>query len=668
MRGYNAFALAVIILFLLLAANLLNAEYWFQFGARSGSDSAFNNGASVQIQTITPQNSSSGSIGFWLGENLDNGAFLQVGYLIENASGSYPSLCTTSGCTNDEYLKAGDAEWFYEYFPPGYNGGFLGAIGPDGSAGLNGTFNTYSFYSIGDTWYFEINGKVVGSANLGTSTSGAEMPVAFGEVANTSSSSNYIRQVIFANLSAYKYGMYFPAATGYNYIGYGVGSKKNIKNPYGVEELGNRVNYFAVGSGLPQQANGTQLWSLGYNVKIVSKYGNINSSTAYIAYATTQISAPSIVYIAPGEREIFEGWSGKGVGSYTGPSNSTSINVDSNITETANWELEYLLNVSSPYSSTYGGGWYKNGSTVNYGLDNSTIYINSSSRLDFLGWSNGNKNISGEIKVNSPYNLNANWQRGYRVHVYSPYGDATGSGWYANNTIITISVMPSSVNISSDERYAFVGWSNGNKNATATVLVNKPLALSAIFQKQYLVSFRGLDHYGNPVNVSSFYVNGNKVVNDVYLNAGEEYNVNYVEYKGVEIRSSYVFNVTSPAPISVPLSVYNVQIRTGDLFNMPVNALADMRFSNGTEAQMYTGDNGNLTIKDVPYGYVNGSVEYLGIAQHFAAYSGNGVELVFFSMLNLYAIISVVAIVATAYFLAKRRFKRSATKNGQVPM
>ncbi len=284
------------------------------------------------------------------------------------------------------------------------------------------------------------------------------------------------------------------------------------------------------------------------------------------------------------------------MGSYTGPSNSTSINVDSNITETANWELEYLLNVSSPYSSTYGGGWYKNGSTVNYGLDNSTIYINSSSRLDFLG------------------------------------------------------------------------WSNGNKNATATVLVNKPLALSAIFQKQYLVSFRGLDHYGNPVNVSSFYVNGNKVVNDVYLNAGEEYNVNYVEYKGVEIRSSYVFNVTSPAPISVPLSVYNVQIRTGDLFNMPVNALADMRFSNGTEAQMYTGDNGNLTIKDVPYGYVNGSVEYLGIAQHFAAYSGNGVELVFFSMLNLYAIISVVAIVATAYFLAKRRFKRSATKNGQVPM
>jgi hypothetical protein len=668
MKRYNIFALAVIIFFLISAVNLINAEYWFQFGARSGSDSAFNNGASVQIQTITPQNSSSGSIGFWLGENLDNGAFLQVGYLIENASGDYPSSCSVSGCTSTEYLNAGDAEWFYEYFPVGYSGSFSGAIGPDGSAGLNGTYHTYSFYSIGDTWYFEVDGKVVGSINLGTSTSGAEMPVAFGEVANASSAIDYVKPVIFANLSAYKYGLYFPAAKGYNYIGYGVGSKENIKNPYGVEELGNRVNYFTVGSGLPQQANGTLLWNLGYSVKIASKYGNINSSTTYIAYSTAQISAPSVVYISPGEREVFEGWKGKGVGSYTGPSNITSVNVDSNITETANWELEYLLNITSAYGNTYGSGWYRNNTTVDYGVNNPTIYINSSSRIEFAGWSNGNENYSGEVKISSPYSLNANWHKEYYVSIHSPYGNASGSGWYMNNTIVTISPPVSSISINSSERYAFAGWSNGNRSATASLLVDKPLNISAIFEKQYLVSFKGLDYYGNPINASSFYVDGEGITNSTYLDAGSEYTVGYANYKGVEIRVSKFVNITAPGIIYVPLSVYNVQVKSNDLFGIPVNALAILEFSNGTTLKTYTGQNGSMLLEDVPYGYINGSLEYLGITQYFTTHGGVGTEVTFFSIANISAIILVAAIILVVYLLAKRKFREPAGKNLQTPL
>jgi len=115
MREFR-FALLTIVIVAFLAGNVF-AQYWFQFGARSGNSASFNNGARVEIQTITPQNLTSGSLGFWVGEILSNGAFIQVGYLIENATGNYPAICTESGCTNYEEIKAGDAEWFYEYFP-----------------------------------------------------------------------------------------------------------------------------------------------------------------------------------------------------------------------------------------------------------------------------------------------------------------------------------------------------------------------------------------------------------------------------------------------------------------------------------------------------------------------------------------------------------------------
>ena len=58
--------LALIILIGL--TSISNAQYWFQFGVRAGQSASDNNGASVWIQTITPQNNITiGSLGFWTG-------------------------------------------------------------------------------------------------------------------------------------------------------------------------------------------------------------------------------------------------------------------------------------------------------------------------------------------------------------------------------------------------------------------------------------------------------------------------------------------------------------------------------------------------------------------------------------------------------------------------
>ena len=319
MRKYELI-LSLATLLILASGNIANAEYWFQSGARSIGMSN-NNGASVQIQTIAPQSLTSGSMAFWVGETLSNGAFLQVGYTIPNETGNLTISCTKKGCANSTFVRAGDAEWFYEYFLPGNNNTFYGSTGPDGSAGLNGTFNTYSFYSLGNTWYFMFNNKTIGSANLGASNSGPYTPIAIAEMANASNGKTHMRQVAFANLSAYQYDKFLPVQSAYGTINYGVGSKTNIANPYGVQEIGKRTNYFAVGSGLNTTANNTKLWSLGYRLTISSKYGNISSRNTYVAYSVQTLSAPAAINLTNNTRVVFTGWTGSGLGYYNGSQN-----------------------------------------------------------------------------------------------------------------------------------------------------------------------------------------------------------------------------------------------------------------------------------------------------------------------------------------------------------
>ena len=69
----------------LAAAGTASAGYWFQTGARAASSSGFNNGAGVSIETVG-QHPASGSFGAWVGETLGNGAFIQIGYIVENQS------------------------------------------------------------------------------------------------------------------------------------------------------------------------------------------------------------------------------------------------------------------------------------------------------------------------------------------------------------------------------------------------------------------------------------------------------------------------------------------------------------------------------------------------------------------------------------------------------
>ncbi|MEM3227434.1 MAG: hypothetical protein QXK65_00610 [Candidatus Micrarchaeaceae archaeon] len=628
MKGYNYALLAVASLIILdLSINVPAAQYWFQSGVRSSNSAAFNTGALANIQTIY-QNVSGGSFGFWIGEDLSNGAFVQVGYEISNSSGYFPRTCSPSGCSNYTFISAGVPTWFWEYFPSGYSGSnFYGGIGVNASAGSNGTFNTYSFSSSGNTWNFYFNGNLMGSVDLGTGSSGPNPPTAFAEYANSNTNNMHMQPVKFRNLEFMQGGVYKLVPKGYSYIGYGKGSESALPNPYGVSEINNYVDYFEVGSGIPYVPNNTLLWTLGYSLDIRSEYANLSSIENYSAYSMADISAPRVIYLSKTERVVFEGWQGAGPGSYSGNNPNATVQMNGNITETALWQKQYYLNVTTKYGSVVGGGWYNADTVAQIGVSQEIVPVSNGVRAVFKGWSTGISSNSIKLVVNSSLNISAVWQLQYLVNASSPYGKVSGVGWYNADSPAQIKINITNVTTGPDSRMSFEKWTNGYENASISVEVTTPLFISAVFVPQYLINFVMENAYGNPISVQYLNVAGSNITSQTFLTENKTYSVSYAEYKGVLLLSNQRFSVSSPQSVYVKLPVYNVAIHTSSIFGTPVNASLLIKFKNGTTSTLYTGKNGTAILYNVPYGYVDAQLQYFGISQTAFAENGNAINV-----------------------------------------
>ncbi|MDE1860610.1 MAG: hypothetical protein KGH72_02720 [Candidatus Micrarchaeota archaeon] len=634
----------------------VESQYWFQFGARGGSDTYYNNGAGVDIQTIYDSSVKDGSLAFWVGETLQNGAFLQTGYVIENQSGMYPTNCTVSACSSYEYIRAGEPVWFYEYFASNYNSGFLGRLGKPGSAGADGAINNYGFYSQGNIWNIIFNGNLMAQVDLGTGNSGVNDPVAFGEVAGTNTNQFTVNDVVFSNLTKYMNGNFVPLGKGYSYIGYGVGSRTDLPDQYGVQELNNRVNYFEVGSSLQQPSNNQLLWDFGYLLRIVSAYGNGNSSLVYQPYRSVLLSEPQQVNVGSGIREIFDNWSGKGPDSYTGTASQLTISIVGNITETANWHTQYLANVSSAYGVADGGGWYDSNATVNYSVSANIVPVNSTSRFVLSGWSNGNNGASGSFNITSPVNLSAIWTKEYFINGTSQYGNVSGTGWYPVGANITLTVLTPYYNMGNGTRLAFYSWSNGSRDTSVAINVQRPINIGAIYGKQYQVSLKATNAYGQSVNASSFDINNQSVGSNAFFFSGNTYIVDGANYRGQKLDFYSVLSAYSHSNISIELPLYRVVIHTVDVFGGPVNASGYLEFSNGTVDSLSSGSNGTVVIDNVPYARIFGQMKYLGLTEYIStSASSSDIRVTFVSATDL-AVFSIAIIVSLViYELSRRR-------------
>ena len=482
-------------------------------------------------------------------------------------------------------------------------------------------------------------------------------PAAFAEVANTSNTNTYSIPVLFSNLSAYRNGKFLPLPQGYSYIGYGVGSQTSFSNPYGIQEADNRVNYFEAGSGLPQPPNRAQLWQLGFSLDVLSQYGNLSGTNQYLAYKGVRISAPDVLYLNQNSRVAFEQWNGTGVGSYSGTSPSQNITLYSNVTEIADWNLQYIFNLTSHFGTVTGYGWHSANSVVNYSVNSSDIYSNRTARWDFEEWSNGATGTNASIVMSEPYSIYAIWQRQYLLNATSLLGGVKGSGWYDQNSTASVSLSVLYRNESDKERLAFYSWSNGNRSPDIKILINAPTNVFAVFKNQSLVHLFVSDVYGEPVKVTSFYVGNTSTNRSIFLFDDQIYNITKAYYKGTELQINQAVNVSGPSNFTLTLPIYNVQIRTTDVFGIPVNVPMSISFLNGTTTDDYSGALGLMFIPDVPYGSASVQARYGGETLSAQASDGSVARITVVSVPNL-AIFAVVVIIGfMMYFYASHRLR-----------
>jgi hypothetical protein len=383
--------------------------YWFQVGAwaesRHGYASHFGDlvtGASVEIRILTnqPLIHRDSDAAYWLGINLQNDAFIQVGYLA------------------NRWDNDGQPSWFWEYFPPGTASSgsvpFLGEVGS--TIGQNGTWVRFSITSRGSAWSAYVNEKQVGSADLGVANSTIG-PYASAEVAQVREADNVLGPVEFRNLTYRDTHLAWhnvASAVALCCYSYGSARLSGSTYPYGVAGIPGDNNHWIAGSGVPNRAEGQHLWPW-FMVKVNSPYGTASGGGWYTYGDTVNPLAASDYNVSPFERYHLTGWAANGM-----LSDSRAFDVTKDMDLTAVYSRQFLVTVSTPVGRSSGSGWYGAGTQASLSVSPSTgkapgILGALGVRSSFSHWSGdySGAGIDSTIVVDSPKTIQAVWSYDY---------------------------------------------------------------------------------------------------------------------------------------------------------------------------------------------------------------------------------------------------------------
>ena len=369
-------SLLLMSIFLLILIPNVRADYKheLQVGAWGDNGSKGNKGVSVEIQTHIYNTNQGDFQYFWVGDNLDNGGFIQFGYIYE--PGDWCLKGQTVGgkftCLGDSAQVGGsDAIWEWQYWPDVNGNDFSFEKGPANSAGLDGSWHKYLIQpNTAGGWSFLLDGREVSHFTVAwTKSQDAAYFVA--EKGSNAATSGRLGPVEFRNLAYLKDDGWHSVAALYATVGCAVNTDCNVKNPYGVmlEDSGIVI----AGSGIHQPKDndlllGTLTLDLPSQVKgtVDKKYSVSGSSQVPLPAGLHTIILPSDVAIDEKSRLRFDHWSD---GS---KSPNRTLTLKSETTLGATYVTQYLLAVDSVVSLK-GPGWYDKGSTVTVSAPTSSV-------------------------------------------------------------------------------------------------------------------------------------------------------------------------------------------------------------------------------------------------------------------------------------------------------
>ncbi|RLE80967.1 MAG: hypothetical protein DRJ52_05195 [Thermoprotei archaeon] len=201
-----------------------------------------------------------------------------------------------------------------------------------------------------------------------------------------------------------------------------------------------------------------KLFTRIYGVKFTQKVSLKEKILIGFKPGPLEVSVSDHVNLSDKTRLIFSRWS-DGVKE---ASREISVKEPKVLKLTAIYKLQHYLSVYSKYGSVKGSGWYDNGATAVISVNTNIIQLSENTRILLIGWKINNKVVNTsettiKYKVVAPAQIEALWAREYYIKVESEYGKVSGSGWYREGSVATISLDTTRVDYFFTY-YEFSGW------------------------------------------------------------------------------------------------------------------------------------------------------------------------------------------------------------------
>jgi hypothetical protein len=297
----------------------------------------------------------------------------------------------------------------------------------------------------------------------------------------------------------------------------------------------------------------TAHYTAQYYLTMSTNYGTVTPGNGWYDAGSEVLIDAFSPSPAPGERYVWNGWTGTGDGNHTGADKSASVIMNSPINETASWTLQYYLTVSSPYGVPSGEGWYDAGAYASISTDELIDIAPNSARLKFSNWTTCDTSeitdplsSSTTVLMDQPKTVTANYVAQYYLTVISLYDTPGGDGWYDNGTTAYATLNVDTVDHGNGTRRIFTSWSgdaSGTDYAQSNpIFMNETKTATANWKTQhYLTLTTTIGGVTDPAN-SGWYDAGTVV--SVTAIPETDYLFDHWELDGLDVGAANPYNVT----------------------------------------------------------------------------------------------------------------------------
>ncbi len=156
------------------------------------------------------------------------------------------------------------------------------------------------------------------------------------------------------------------------------------------------------------------------------------------------------------------------------------------------YDLQYMVEVETEYSTASGGGWYNEGETATISIAETQVEHGNGTRRVFEGWSSDGAIVSTQgtysFTVTEPRLYMAEWKTQYYVTAATQYSTASGEGWYDKDSVAVVAVAQTVIQ-GIPYNKVFKGWRDEtgaivSTQQTYSVVVDKPKTLTAVWEEE----------------------------------------------------------------------------------------------------------------------------------------------------------------------------------------